>query len=293
MIEDCTFLIKSFLRPECLARLLLSIHRHYPNTPTIVVDDSDNSDAAITCAPYPNVHLIIADEKDVGISLGRNIGLMEVSTEFFVLLDDDCVFWRLSDVELMKQRLLETGADIVCGPMCDLDKGIIRQSAMGFLEFEDRAVLVKLPLPLGKEGWVRASNNFFFARTSLREKVLWPDAIKVEEHAPYFWLVYKAGGKVWTSHVASVGHLSTNNEEYDRYRYRVKHRTNPDVLAACEEFRDMHKFTWRTSQIADEFGESCRGQEYRWRRLLEPWCDTQKRFLLLTSSFAESVEKGI
>ena len=286
-LDDCTFLIKSFLRPDCLTRLLLSIHRHYPRTPTIVVDDSGNGDARAVCAPYPWVQLIETAEKDVGISRGRNIGLLQVQTEYFVLLDDDCVFWILSDVELMRDRLIETGADIVCGPMCDLDRGRIRQSAMEFMPFEDRHLLVQADRPPGEEGWVHASNNFFLARTALRETVLWPEEIKTREHAPYFWLVHRMGGKVWMTHYSSVGHLSTNNDEYDRYRYRVDAQTDQQALGACAAFQEEHRLSWLTSELEDEFGPTWLGHSFRWRRLLSPWCDTQERFLRFAKKYVD------
>lgn len=292
MISDCTFLIKTFLRRDCLARLLLSIHRHYPRVPTVVVDDSGNGDARECCQAYPNVRFIQTAEKDVGISAGRNIGLQHVTTKYFVLLDDDCIFYRLSAIEAMIRRLEQEGADIVCGPMCDLDTGVIRQAAMGFLELaEGRSILVQSRLAKGKEGWVGTSNNFFLGKTSLRDVVQWPPELKTNEHAPYFWLLARAGGRVWIQHESSVAHLPVNSDEYERYRYRKRTKIDKAFEHACNSFENEHGFSWLTAKLIREFGEEYLGYSLRWRRQLEPWCETQSLFLAQAAKIYARVSK--
>jgi len=277
-LSDVTFLIKSFLRPNCLSRLLLSIHRYYPCTPTIVVDDSGNDDAKFVCNPYPKVTLI-QTKKDIGSSHGRNIGLFKVQTKYFVLLDDDNIFWIMTDISLMKRKLEETGSDIVCGPYCVPNKGEIQQSAMTFLKLENRNIIVKENLPLGEEGWVKASENFFIARTKLRERVLWPENIKTNEHATFFWLVHQIGGKVWASHYSSILHDHLSNKKYDRFRNRLK--TSKKHRETIKEFQKKHSCTYFTGELLKEFGEQYGDYQLRWKRILPPRCRTEKKFLEL------------
>lgn len=289
-LGNCTFLIKTFLRPDCLSRVLFSIHRYYPGTPTIVVDDSGNDEASTICSAYrPWVRLLQTDKTDVGISAGRNLGLAEINTEFFVLLDDDCMIWIMTDIALMLRRLIETGADVVCGPFCELDKGLIRQSAMEFLEHENRYLLVKSDLPLGNEGWVKASNNFFAARTAIQNKVTWPERLKVSEHAPYFWLLFRAGGKVWASHFSSVVHLRVDDPVYETYRFRVDERSDEESVLACDEFSKEHGFIWQMQELIEEFGESANGHEFGWPRYLSPNCDTHARLMLRGRRISEKL----
>ena len=276
-IDDCSFIIKSFLRPQCLARLLLSIHRHYPGTPTIVVDDSGNNDAASVCAPYPYVTLIRTLDKDVGSSRGRNIGMQQVATKYFVTLDDDFVLCSATNFEEMRLRLEENGADIVCGTCMEPEEGVIRQSAMGFIEHSGNHLLMRLELAPGAEGWVKASNCFFLAKTSLRETLGWPDEIKTSEHGPFFWLAHKMGCKVWASVASSVVHFRDRDPEYARFRNRVNTRGDQDVVRACDEFRRRHHFVWQTRQLFEEFGEAFTPGTFGWPRFVPPTTETQQR----------------
>lgn len=242
-LDDCTFLVKTFLRPASLCHLLVSIHRYYPGTAVIVVDDSNNGETDCVCSAYDNVRLVKTEEFDVGISRGRNIGLDLITTPYFVLLDDDVAFWALSDLPYMRKKLEESGADIVCGSWCDLPGTLFTQTAMVFKEFGDQGehIITEAPLPYGGDDWVDFGNNFFIARTELRETVRWPDAIKVMEHAPYFWYVKQQGKRVWTTNRSSIAHLPRRNQRYVNYRLRYRLRKNSSTQVACRQFEQQHK----------------------------------------------------
>ena len=84
--RSVTFVVKTFNRPATIAFALRGLRRQFPETPTIVVDDSADEHLA-DLSEFEVAHLLI--EFDAGLSRGRNIGISHVQTEFFVLHDDD------------------------------------------------------------------------------------------------------------------------------------------------------------------------------------------------------------
>jgi glycosyltransferase involved in cell wall biosynthesis len=87
-----TVLIKTFERPTVLKRLVTSVKERYPYLRIIVVDDS-NSPCQIN-----GVETIIMPY-DSGVSAGRNQGLFHVKTKYILILDDDFVFYRHTNLE--------------------------------------------------------------------------------------------------------------------------------------------------------------------------------------------------
>ena len=66
-------------------------------------------------AMYPNLKYIIGEEEDMGISLGRNLALQEVRTEYFLLLDDDNLFTQDTNLEMLVTILDTTDATLAGG----------------------------------------------------------------------------------------------------------------------------------------------------------------------------------
>ena len=110
--ERVTIVTKTFERYEQVNRLIDSVFKFYPNMSIIIADDS--------------VHFQTIDKKNVlhykmpaqiGWFAGRNLGISQVMTEYFVWADDDFVFTEKTKLELFVEKLdkVELGLDIVAG----------------------------------------------------------------------------------------------------------------------------------------------------------------------------------
>jgi Glycosyl transferase family 2 len=86
-VNDLTVLIRTFERPRALRRLVASIRRFYPEVRVVVADDSRNPQ------PLDGVETITLPY-DCGVSFGRNELVARAETPFILLLDDDYVFYR-------------------------------------------------------------------------------------------------------------------------------------------------------------------------------------------------------
>jgi (N-acetylneuraminyl)-galactosylglucosylceramide N-acetylgalactosaminyltransferase len=110
--ERVTIVTKTFERYEQINRLIDSISKFYPNMSIIIADDS--------------VHFQTINRTNVfhykmpaqmGWFAGRNLGLSQVMTEYFVWVDDDFVFTDKTKLELFLEKLdkVELALDIVAG----------------------------------------------------------------------------------------------------------------------------------------------------------------------------------
>ncbi len=177
-LDDVTVMIKTFERPAILARLLRSIRRLYPGLRVIVVDDSrrpvvlDGVDTVVL--PY-----------DSGVSAGRNAGLARVETPFFVLADDDFVFFRKTRLGPTLERMrAHPELDIVGGTVVDLP--FYRTISMRGRRVP--GAVDEKPAPGTIAGLERREliANFFVGRTERVRLVGWENALKRVDHADFF-----------------------------------------------------------------------------------------------------------
>ena len=142
-IGDITIIIKTFERPRSLHRLLKSIFFYYPDVKVVVADDSADPEKTNreVMGRWPGKDIeYLALPYDVGLSEGRNRALARVKTPYFVLCDDDFVFDRRTNLELMKRQLEEHKVDLVAGMYFesnpkkkDSRSAIRRENILGFL----------------------------------------------------------------------------------------------------------------------------------------------------------------
>src|SRR5947208_139 len=105
-MDEVTIAIKTFERPESLKDLLVSIRQFYPDIRIIVADDSKKPHAPRIAKIFSNVECITLPF-DVGISVGRNAMLKRIKTKYFVLCDDDFLFYEQTKLEKFKKILDE------------------------------------------------------------------------------------------------------------------------------------------------------------------------------------------
>ena len=124
---DVDVIVKTFLRPLALLRLLRSIVRHYPETPVTVADDGGlrrGADASSrrVCAfvdAHPQVRLLELPFNS-GISAGRNHLVRSTRAPFVLLLDDDYRFTEDTRIECLVTDMLSEDQPVLLELQDDL-----------------------------------------------------------------------------------------------------------------------------------------------------------------------------
>lgn len=200
MVNDTTFIIKTFERPQMLYRLNNSIQVRYPDVPVIVADDS-----RVAVAEKPDGHNITYHRLpyDVGLSAGRNYLIDQVQTPYFVLLDDDFFFTGETKVEKLV-ALLDAG-------LFDLVGGAVRfghrlQYYQGFIQQIGQTLYCSHLENQG--GPVRCDVvwNFFAAKTDVIRRVRWDEELKLGEHLDFFMRCKERGVRVGHCPTVTINH---------------------------------------------------------------------------------------
>lgn len=175
-----TILVKTFMRPRLILRLIASIHRFYPGLPMIVVDDSPDA------KPIPGVNSIILPY-DTGLTIGRREGLRQVETKYVLMADDDFLFYRHT-------RLGEVVALLEQHPVIDILGGAVVNLPYFTVDDFSTARLYqtqsKSNFPQGTLiGGLPAQDkiaNFFVARTDRLRLVQWDTNLRLVDHRDFF-----------------------------------------------------------------------------------------------------------
>ena len=180
-LDDVTALIKTFERPAACARLLESVRRVLPGVRVVVVDDSARP------RRWPDV-VNVHPGHDVSAAEGRNAGLRAIDTELFLLLDDDFVVHRGTDVARAAAFLrAHPEVDLLGGEVIDLPllTGNVRPVDRACLGTPERSI-DGLPV------YDRVA-QFWVARTQRVRAHGWEPRLKLAEHSEFFW---RAQGKL-------------------------------------------------------------------------------------------------
>jgi len=120
------FVIKSFLRPAALLRLLQSVRRYYPTVLITITDDGNLQDASdedsrrcrqlIEDDPRCVLHVLPFDS--VGPADGRNYLVEHTSKPYILLLDDDYCLTEQTRIETLLDALRSNETIGVIGGMC-------------------------------------------------------------------------------------------------------------------------------------------------------------------------------
>lgn len=211
-LDDLTVMVKTFERPAALARFLESAHRLFPGLRVIVVDDSR--------APSRHEGVeTVALPFDSGVSAGRNAGLARITTPFFVLCDDDFVFFRgTSLVHAVRTMREHEDIDVLGGTVIDLP----------FYRTVDmrgrRAPGATGPAPAGTIGGLERRElirNFFVGRTERVRVVGWDDRLKRVDHADFFGRARGVLRVVEDPRIAVLHAKTPFDESYMAHRHDV------------------------------------------------------------------------
>ena len=178
--ENLTAVIKTFERPKELKRLIKSIKRFYPDMKIIVVDDSKDpleiEGVMMITMPY-----------DSGVSAGRNRAVYAVETKYLLLLDDDFIFYRKTDLASAVRKMdTYTEIDILGGEVVNLP--LYTSAEYKHASLHPTVKISIMPYGSTIDGMAVQDKvaNFYVARTESIRQVGWDERIKRLDHADFF-----------------------------------------------------------------------------------------------------------
>lgn len=214
-----TILTKTFLRYKELDILIQSIRRLYPDIKIIVADDSFTPQ---TVNGTNIEHYIMPPAK--GWFAGRNLGVSQVTTKYFLWVDDDYVFLNHTRIERFVE-IMEANPDLdvlggaVAGDQFfftfNYDEGDEEGGCLSRKLYKKHALLPGFPNCYYVDGVV----NYFLARTKQVQRVGFDPFLKRIAHSEFF--IDALGSLLIAScKELSVGHQKRmNNAVYTKYRY--------------------------------------------------------------------------
>jgi glycerol-3-phosphate cytidylyltransferase len=220
-LDRVSILIKSFRRKDSVDNLIKSIRKFYLTVPIIVVDDSGfeyNFD-------YDNNIKTYNLPFDVGVSAGRNFGLEQIKTDYFVLCDDDFEFTEQTNLEEFFRIARLSNLDILGGLVYERNKPLMYY---GNFEVDNEDRSVKCVSGYTQHNLYNTCDlipQFFIGKTKKVKKYGWDPELKTAEHSAFFFEHRGTLSVGWTDRV-SVEHTQTRNEDYSQYRQRGEYYFN-------------------------------------------------------------------
>lgn len=237
-IFNISIIVKTFMRPICLANLLESIkiyEEKYQKSfaQIIIVDDSDNSyqlenKTIIEKYSHMNIEYYNFEFNSVALSKGRNIAISHVKSDYFILCDDDTLFCTDCNIETNVQLLEQKNLDILGGYYRDIKKinstTYNKTNWLGFItENEDYDLCNIFGDFFPEYSICDIVQNFFIAKTKTVKQIKYPETLPVLEHNVYFLLIKQKGLKVGFTKNLYVNHLHIDNQKksYRQFRNRI------------------------------------------------------------------------
>ena len=210
MDKEISLAIKTFMRENCLFRLLDSINQFLPDLKIYIADDSEISNKREKYRELEKRgHKIIRLPFNVGLSAGRNALMKTISEPFVLYCDDDFIFSSDNGVketlEIIKKR---KDIGMICGLLtCD---GIKTGFGNIMGKWENGIIQVNKGL------------NFFIAQTKMFKDIKWNEKYKInKEHKDFFKRLKKTKWKVYYNPELTAEHsIQKGSAEYEKYRKR-------------------------------------------------------------------------
>ncbi len=225
-LASLDFLIKTFMRPNCLRRLVDSILDRYPEAHLNIADDSDPDDK--TLSYYSELeaagHQVLLLPFNIGISAGRNALVAQTARPFVLLLDDDFVFTDRTKIETMLDVMLaDQSLGVVGGSVLDLGADLISY------EFELR-IKGRLGHSYPSAGTTRLIGghpcrdtqivlNFALFRREVFSDTRWDEALKTSEHTDFYLRLAQTAWKIVHVPEVVVDHFPETPDEYLPFRH--------------------------------------------------------------------------
>lgn len=165
---DTTACITTYIRRDCLERLRDSIRQYYPSLPIAIEETGGN------------------------LSRARNRLLERARTKYVAILEDDFIFTRETNLQLLLEAL-ESDEEIICAGGAVRIEGRYRHWCSD-LEMHDNALVhvrSRVNRRLTPSGTIyrpcMALLNFFVARRDVLLDVKWDEHLAMAEHTEFFW----------------------------------------------------------------------------------------------------------
>ncbi|XP_034007597.1 beta-1,4 N-acetylgalactosaminyltransferase 2-like [Trematomus bernacchii] len=224
--SQVTIITKTFLRYPELNVLLKTIREFYKDIEIIIADDSMEPEK-IT-GPHIQ-HFIMPPAK--GWFAGRNLAVSQVTTKYFLWVDDDFLFTKLTKIEELV-KVMEAVPELdVLGGKVQGDQfyfSLIYEEGDevegGCMYRKSRGRYRSLP-GYPECSLVSGVVNFFLARTDAVQRVGFDPQLKRVAHSEFFMdglgsLMVATCGHVSVSHQARLKHKDT--KLYQEFRYPPK-----------------------------------------------------------------------
>ena len=245
-MEEITIIIKTFIRINCVERLLNSIENSYSKCPIIICDDSSNAEKnkEKILTKFTNLKIkYIVTEENIGLSKGRNILVENVETKYFLLCDDDFIFCKYTDI-LSAKKILEINNYDILGGLClhayRINFGSKNEKFELFMRkmqetfncyrkvgyrgdiiLKDKKAVInieKLKYRSNKIFNTDICENFFLAKTEEIKKVLWYDKLKLNEHEDFFVRAKRANLRIGVTPQFKIYHYPETDVKFKKYR---------------------------------------------------------------------------
>jgi GT2 family glycosyltransferase len=216
-----TAVIKTFLRPKSLDRLIRSIRRYYPQLRIVVADDSPDP------CPRDDVEYLQLPP-DTGVGAGRNALLQHLATPYFLTLDDDYEFTSETRIERLLEIVTQAKATIAGGYCARCKQRLFRikyrsQPYFGIIENKNGHLILSRGYRSRQDGYFLCDivPQFFVADTAaVRAIGGWDPRLKTNDHQEFFVRVQQHGLRVAYCPSVSILHWHTMPKEYASYRER-------------------------------------------------------------------------
>lgn len=247
-MKDITILIKTFLRKKSLYRLLDSIEKYFLEIKIVIVDDGQenlNEELKKYKGLKINYYKIPYDS---GLSFGRNFGLSQIKTKYFLLCDDDFIFTNETNILKLKEILEHEKVDIVGGVIknrLNYFEGSYRKRLKNFIKYyfnrdtpihnyygnilkSENELIVEYFNKSNFDKRIRTDIclNFFLGDT---KKILnaggWNYKLKIGEHTDFFVRMKENHLKVISTKECICDHFPLKEGEYKKFRNRTEEMT--------------------------------------------------------------------
>lgn len=223
---DFSVLIKTHERPNCLRRLMASLHDYYPTVPVLVADDSPTEGMAVRINKIRGgtvvVHSIIANS---GLSYGRNYLVDHCTTPYFLLFDDDFRITEDSDLEGLVEYV-RNGIFDLAGASLRLNGAIYHFE--GFLDLKPPDLHLTHTHQGDKPAQCDIVFNCFAGITEQIRDVRWDNELLMAEHIDFFLRCQKYGVSVGHIPGVIVDHCpDRENTEYAKARDQLQKKCEP------------------------------------------------------------------
>lgn len=227
MLQEVTFIIKTFKRYDCLDILLKSIKKFYPEAIVIIADDNNPQDYRklfyVVWKKLLNLR-VLKLPFDSGLSFGRNKMVEHSNTKYIFLLDDDFIFTEKTDLSKF-YKILESNENIgVVGGVCldgngethyesilKLDDGVLKHLSDG-----DNYQLIE-GIKTKQTGCIL---NFALFRKDVFNDVKWDDDLKLAEHLDFYFRLGQTKWQIYYTPEVKIIHARVRDKDYMKYRAR-------------------------------------------------------------------------